>query len=177
MLSHFMRRFAFVVGFAVLPTIAVAGYPFWVEKVNSSRHYPVEPFGAYSFAYSDRDYVFTDFPVCLQEMGYVVTTNGDKFSSGNEFMLMTSEVPIIVLVGYDTRYPTRPSWLNRFRETNLFLSAGDPKVGRNNIRFRLYEQRFGPGQFWLGGNIENTRANFSMYTVLIGEQSSYRCEG
>lgn len=167
---------AAIVGF-ISP--AHAGDPFWIESVRTKQHYEILTLDEYSFVYTDRDFVFTEVPTCLQRSRYIVTANSDKFFQGPRFLTISSELPVTIYVGYDSRYPTLPDWLKeKFdRVQNLHLAMGEPKFGKTQVVYDLYRAKYPPGRIELGGNLsEQEKSNFAMFTAIIVEESQDRCQ-
>lgn len=157
---------------------ARAGEPYWIETAESTQHYRIEPLSEYAFVYSDRDFVFTAVPRCLDGATYVRTANADKFTRGAAFLTLRSEVPLVVYLGYDRRYRTRPEWLRRqFRpKPGLELTMGDPKLGKSQVTYELHRAELPAGRIVLGGNLaDDEKSNYAMYTAVIVEASRDRC--
>jgi len=156
-----------------------AGEPLWIESVQTNQRYTIGTLKRYAFVYLDRDFVFTEVPSCLAGQRYVVTANSDKFSRGPGHLQIQSATPMVVYVGYDRRYGTRPRWLEerQFRIVpNLQLSFGQPKLGRTQVTYDLYRATYTPGRIELGGNLsDREKSNYAMYTVVLVEGSQDRC--
>lgn len=155
-----------------------AGEPFRIEATQTSHRYRIDTLREFAFVYTDRDFVFTAVPGCLNKRRYIATANTDKFSRGPALLTLRSEVPLVVYVGYDRRYRTMPDWLRRrFRPMpNLQLTMGNPKLGKKYVVYGLYRAEFPRGRINLGGNLDDTeKANFAMYTAIIVEASQDRC--
>jgi hypothetical protein len=60
-------------------------------------------------------------------------------------------------VGYDSRIPSRPAWLQAWTDSSSEIQGSDAV-------FRVYEKDFAAGRVVLGGN---DAMNFSMYMVAI----------
>jgi len=157
---------------AVAPSgLTHAQSPFRIERVSSNQRYQIRELKPYAFAYVDREYVFTRIPSCLQHQAYVVTANSDKFSRGNTFLAITSQVHVTVYVGYDTRYrDSVPEWLQqRFQPVpNLNMAIGNPNSPGDLVTYQFYRGRFAPGIIELGGNLAaSERRNYAMYTIVL----------
>lgn len=168
--------FSAVLVMALYPNQAGAGYPFWIEEVESSQHYRIEPLRKYGFVYSDREYVFSVLPKCLEGAASVITANSDKFSRGPSFIKLHSEVPLRVYVGYDIRYRSRPDWLrSRYRELGQTMRVREPKL-RSDLVFQLYVSDHKQGTVVLGGNLsKEENANNGMYSVILVETARDQC--
>jgi hypothetical protein len=106
--------------------------------------------------YVDRDYVFMSVTDEFRGLDYLQTANEDKFSSGDGFISFTVSEPVEVLVGFDSRSSTLPSWLEGWTDLgeNVFSTA---------VPLSLYQKEFPAGTVQLGGN----EMGFSMYTVIV----------
>lgn len=149
----------------------------WVDGTRSPNFYGLRTLGERAIVYSDRDYLFANIHGCLLNRPYLVTPNQDKFNREPELVALRSERPVIVYVGYDSRYQTRPDWLFRNYDPvpNFFLYAVDPRTENQIVTFQMYRARISQNLIRLGGNIapqENN--NFAMYTtVFVDEQQDY----
>ncbi len=154
-----------------------AGEPFWIEKVDSRHSYRFEPARRYAFLYSDREYVYSELPQCMEGAFVLITANSDKFTRGNQFLQIRTDVPLRVYVGYDIRYGTRPDWLlQQYREVDARAVAGDAKSGQAGIVYQFYRANFQPGSIVLGGNLhDRENGNFAMYTVVVVPTADDRC--
>ncbi len=173
----------------VLPLSAQAGAPI---RVADPREYRVEPLRSNAFVYIDREYVFDRIPNCFSGGFYVLTANAHKFTSGDQFLSLFADEPMVIYIGFDQRYSKRPAWLERIFQPvpslgQLTVSnpeyirqqsgkADSPKVLAPAIVFSLYRRQYEPGRIDLGGNLpEGVRSNFAMYTVIAMPASQHRC--
>lgn len=151
----------------------------WIDSVQSMQRYSVRSLNKYAFVYSDREYVFTQIPDCLRESFYIKTANSDKFTRGNDLLTINISKPMIVYIGYDSRFTTKPEWLHHGFEPvhNMELVMGEPRhKNMAQVTYNLYRKRFEPGNIVLGGNLAHReRNNYSMFTIIMVEASKERC--
>lgn len=168
--------FLFISSFLSQPLILAKDRgKFWIESVQGRKHYSIGRLNKYAFVYTDRDYVFTHVPNCLLNEKYIQTVNADKFSTGSQHLTIYSRVPLLVYIGYDSRYRTKPNWLrdNFGQVPGLHLVMGEPKYGKTQVTYTLFKRRFPAGRIVLGGNFSNyEKANYSMYSVILVETST-----
>ncbi|MBN1541796.1 hypothetical protein JW992_06590 [candidate division KSB1 bacterium] len=113
--------------------------------------------------YSDRDYVYTAIPSRLSQWSFLVTANDDKALTLEDFLTFFAAQPLDLVIGYDIRVATLPSWLQGWQSTGETLTTDDTV-------FNLYEKSIEQGWVTLGGNGQATSA--SMYVILLKPQSS-----
>ena len=150
-----------------------------IEKTFGPSNFGVRLLDRRAFVYSDRDYVFADFPNCLQNWTYLVTPNREKFSKGSELVALRAEQPVFVYIGYDSRYPkqTQPDWLKRdYDKTLLSMSVVDPRNNQPVLTFHMFRSRAPLSEIKLGGNISSQeKSNFGMYTAVFVSRDKDSC--
>lgn len=136
-------------------------------KAQSGRKYRVVDGGLAKGkrTYTDRAYRFEEVPAELAGSLLVKTPNDDSGSTGHEFLRIETVIPMIVLLGYDTRIGTEPEWLasspSGFTRTGKTIRTGD-------ATFRLYSKTFDSGQITLGGNTsDGDPGGKSNYLVIL----------
>ena len=140
-----------------------------IDGTDGTGRYYLSRLNPRAFVYSDREYVFSRVPGCLFGKTYLVTPNKAKFSRGDELVRMYASRPINIYLGYDSRYQTRPDWIEQgYDRTDDEMTVSDPRSSRNILRFDLWHARFPEGDFVLGGNLApREQSNFGMYTAVI----------
>jgi len=126
-----------------------------------------------AFVYSDRDYVFSNLPACLQHQAYLLTPNKSKFNRDDRLVRLVHEGNFVIFIGYDDRYRTRPDWLNREYDLVPYMTANvlDARSNRQIFRFQFYRSKSlvrPRTPILLGGNIApQVHDNFAMYTAVF----------
>ncbi|MCA9059769.1 MAG: chitobiase/beta-hexosaminidase C-terminal domain-containing protein, partial [Planctomycetaceae bacterium] len=117
--------------------------------------------------YTDREYSISSVPTELRGLPYLQTCNQHDRSSGPNWLHMTSDADVTVLVGVDARVNAPLEWMqigtpDGFQETGLELVTTDPT-------FRIYRRHFSAGEIVLGGNTNNPRQDSGrgMYLVIF----------
>ena len=117
--------------------------------------------------YTDRDYHITSIPDELRGLPYLQTCNQHDRSSGAEWLSVTSDSDVAVMVAVDTRVNAPLTWMkigqpNGFQDTGLQLVTTDPT-------FRIYRKQFAAGKIVLGGstNAPQRDSGRGMYVVIF----------
>jgi hypothetical protein len=140
-----------------------------IVRSFSGQFYGIRTMVQGAFVYSDRDYVFHGFDPCLQNRPYLVTPNRDKFTRGPALVDFTADRSVFVVIGYDTRYGSRPEWLVQgFRPTGHQITVTDSNQTRVVLTFQLWRSHGPVNGLRLGGNLTNSEnANNGMYTAIF----------
>ncbi len=112
--------------------------------------------------YIDRTYLYADVPPSLKGLTYLKTANGDKAITGTQFLSLTINQSVTLLIAHDDRITTKPAWLDSFTDTGENLTIA-------NRTHSLWEKHFSAGTVMLGGN---AGSGYSMYTVIIKPPAS-----
>ncbi|MCA9042755.1 MAG: PmoA family protein [Planctomycetaceae bacterium] len=117
--------------------------------------------------YTDRDYHITGVPADLLGLPFLQMCNQHDRSGGSEWIRMTSDSDVSVLVGVDVRVNTPLGWMkigqpDGFEDTGLELVTTDPT-------FRIYRKTFSAGEIILGGNTNEPQndSGRGMYVVIL----------
>jgi putative membrane-bound dehydrogenase-like protein len=117
--------------------------------------------------YTDRDYHITKVPAELRGLPFLQMCNQHDRSSGSEWLRMTSESSVSVLVGVDVRVNAPLEWMkigqpDGFQDTGLELVTTDPT-------FRIYRRHFSAGDIVLGGSTNDPQQDSGrgMYVVIF----------
>lgn len=112
--------------------------------------------------YTDREYAITAIPNELQGLPFLRTSNNDDRSSGPQWLTLTTDTPVDVLVAVDVRCQTPLEWMrigheDGFTDTSLQLETTDPV-------FQIYRKSYPAGAITLGGNTnqpqDSSRGNY-----------------
>ena len=109
--------------------------------------------------YIDRAFTIASIPAAYAGLTWIMTANDDKSAADDPFLRFEVGVETRVLVGYDGRIPSRPSWLASWTDTGADITDDQ------GVTFRLLESVFPAGRVELGGNGGPADAN--MYIVLL----------
>lgn len=117
--------------------------------------------------YTDRDYQITSVPVEVRGLPYLQMCNQHDRSSGAEWLSMTTDSDVSVLIGIDVRVNAPLEWMkigatDGFVDTGLELVTTDPT-------FHIYRKNFPAGKISLGGNTNDPRQDSGrgMYIVIF----------
>ena len=112
--------------------------------------------------YLDRDFAFAaGYPSRLEGSPYIVTRNNDKLAVSATYLQFDLAAPAEVLVLYDQRPSSPPSWLAAFTPTG-------ETVRNNDTTFRVYSRAYPAGAVVLGGNNATGAMGVeSMYSVVV----------
>ncbi|MCK6546234.1 Ig-like domain-containing protein [Myxococcota bacterium] len=112
--------------------------------------------------YSDRTYTFTaQFPARFAGQVYVQTANLDRINFASNFLSFELLTSAEVLVLYDARASSRPSWMSNFTATGETVVTTDTPLD-------VYARRYPAGTVTLGGNnAQGADGAESMYSVVI----------
>lgn len=113
--------------------------------------------------YTDRSYTYTDIPAAYVGLQYLQTSNDDKTINGTGFLTFSTDRPVTVYVGYDSRASTVPAWMSTWTDTGTTVTTSANS-------FRIYQKDFPSGTISLGAN-DGTTAD-SMYIVLVAPSSA-----
>ncbi|MBI4818438.1 MAG: Ig-like domain-containing protein [Deltaproteobacteria bacterium] len=143
---------------AMSPTAVVRN----VDVNIAIGEYALGVFGAGKRVYSDREYEFTtSHSPRFDRQAYIQTANSDKINFLSRFLTFDLLRPAEVLVLFDARASSRPSWMSGFVDTQ-------ETVGSTDTSYRVYSQRFSAGSVTLGGNsASGSSGAASMYSVVI----------
>lgn len=108
--------------------------------------------------YTDRSYTYTDVPAAYAGLQYLQTSNNDKTIGGSGFLTFSTDRPITVYVGYDSRISALPGWLGSWTDTGTTITS-------STNSFRVFQKAFPAGTVSLGGNAGTSTD--SMYVVLV----------
>jgi hypothetical protein len=125
----------------------------------SPNNYVLDSLAVGSDVFIDRDFVLTNVPAELVSLAYLRTANDDKFVSASDAVSFDVDGAVTVYVGYSTRIPSRPVWLQSWTDSGSEIRTSGPT-------YRVYQKDFPAGRVVLGGN----EMGFSMYTVLVTAQ-------
>lgn len=115
-----------------------------------------------SLQFVDRTYTYAQVPPALLGQSFVITANGDKYSTGDALFSVDISRRALVHIAHDDRALPKPAWLGDFVDTGEDIVSSD---GAN--RFSLFAKAFDPGTVTLGGNVASGTPNCSMYTVVF----------
>jgi len=114
--------------------------------------------------YLDRGHRFTNVPEHLKGATYLMTSNEDAGSLGDDLAKFTTLYAMDVYIAHDDRIRSadKPKWLGRFTRTDIKLSTDDAE-------FTLFQERLKKGAtFVVGGNSTDGRdGGKSNYTVIF----------
>lgn len=94
----------------------------------------------------DRSYTFTSVPAEIAGAPYIVTANGDKNRSEENFLSFDISQDATVYIAYDVRASSLPNWLASWDAAGSILGTSD--VDRD-----LFSRDFSAGTVTLGGNM------------------------
>ncbi|MCF6248522.1 MAG: hypothetical protein L3J69_14345, partial [Desulfobacula sp.] len=155
-------------GYKIIPSkLAKASIQVYQISVASGKKYlTAVQVRAGNKVFIDRNFNYANIPVDLIKGVGILTSNNDKFSTGDRaFLSFTIDRPGIVYVAYDRRYKTLPAWLRSFQKMRKSLVYN---VSGGNVVGDLYQKHFPKGRVVLGGNLSvGSRENLSMYTVFV----------
>ena len=117
--------------------------------------------------YTDRNYHMTGLPDELRGLPYLLTCNQQDRSSGAEWLTMTSDSDVSVLVGVDVRVEVPLAWM-RIGQPDGFADTG-LEVASNDSTFRIFRKSFRAGRILLGGNANDPQRDTprGMYLVIF----------
>ncbi|MHC4874918.1 MAG: PVC-type heme-binding CxxCH protein [Planctomycetota bacterium] len=117
--------------------------------------------------YTDRTYHVTELPAELRGLPFLQTCNGHDRSRGEEWLSLTSDSDVNVLLAVDVRVTVPLTWMkigqsDGFQDTGLTLATTDST-------FRVYRKQFPTGKIVLGGstNEPQTDSPRGMYLVIF----------
>ena len=111
--------------------------------------------------YTDRSYVYTDFPVAWTNLDVLRPPNDDKYLTGSSEIQFNVSKPVTIHILYDNRATALPSWMSGY--TFSGLTAMWDWQGLN-----VYSQSFAAGPIVLGGNLAPPAAGSETnYAVVV----------
>ena len=135
--------------FQISDISATSGSPFAVDyNVSTNTNY-----------YTDRDLGLYFIPPDYQGLVWLKTPNDDKRLTVDPYLSYHINMQATVYVGYDTRVPSKPAWLNGW------TSTGEYVVDLTGVEFELFAKDFPAGQVQLGAN-NGGASSCSMYIIL-----------
>ena len=117
--------------------------------------------------YSDAAYTFTAGTTMNQYIGstFIQTANGDRLSTANQWVSVTTNVPCVAYVLYDAAITgaNKAAWLSDFTDT------GTSVTNSNGHTFEIYKKVLSSGTLTLGGNLAagGVDQGGEMYTLLL----------
>lgn len=130
---------------------------------NSERAYDVVTLTEGERVYTDRNYTIRHVPHELRGASLIRTPNNDKRSPLDALVRFQVSADADVIVAYDARAKTLPTWLKAFEPYRGALET-------NDVNKRLYRKRFDKGaSVVLGGNLHGeahgAESNFNVIVV------------
>ncbi len=135
--------------FEITDITSSTGHPFVVDRAISVGN----------LFYTDREYVITYIPPDFRGLVWLKTPNDDKRISADPYLSYRINTEATIFVGFDTRMPTPPAWLNSWTSTNEFI------VDDTGVEYELFRKDYPAGVVELGSN-DGLESSCSMYIVL-----------
>ena len=120
-----------------------------------------------SAQYSDQSYTFSSSATMNQFTGatYLQTASADRLSTGSQWVSLTTTVPTVAYILYDTAITgaNKAGWLSDWTDT------GTSVTNSNGHTFEVYKKVLSAGPLWLGGNLAAgaTDQGGEMYSVIL----------
>ncbi|MBN2414434.1 Ig-like domain-containing protein [bacterium] len=129
-----------------------------ISRLNRDA-YAMNGFCMENSCYVDRDYLFEQIPVCLENTVQIQTSNDDKADTSNYSLTFELSGDAIVYVAYDSRIRSLPAWLADWKRT------GEQVLNSRSDIYNVYSQEVNSGYVSLGGNYGGLDDN--MYMVFV----------
>lgn len=117
-----------------------------VSVANLSQPYEAGRMAAGERYYSDRPFTIVKMPRLLEGMVGIRTRNDDRGATASPWFEFDVDVEVDVLIAYDARFTSLPTWMNDFFATGLAIEL------TQGARAALFKKTFPPGRVRLGGN-------------------------
>ncbi|MEJ2626935.1 MAG: FlgD immunoglobulin-like domain containing protein, partial [bacterium] len=111
--------------------------------------------------YIDRDYTVAYVPDTLRDLLWIQTANDDKQERADDFLQFTLKCSSNVYIGFDSKNPSLPRWLNE----NKWERYDKQIIDSRGVPFDIYYSQEDSGSVVLGGNCGGPDDN--MYFVVI----------
>lgn len=134
-----------------------------VKLIQPTTYEVVEDLKVGDMYYIDRTYTIKSLPAGFEakKLVWIKTANGDKASTGRDFLVFEVNVPVIVWLIHDKRVPVT-AWMTELKFEKTDLTMGVTDSGADPLE--VFKAEFPAGKISLGGN---EGPGNSMYVVAI----------
>ncbi|MDQ3565990.1 MAG: hypothetical protein M3436_18485 [Pseudomonadota bacterium] len=153
--------------YAVVMTPASSPFLVNIDAVSTGRALTLGVAESGAEYYADRAYTITSLDENLAGGVLVRTSNEDSELESSPYLTLSTNKAATVYICYDDRAITLPGWLRdgTWTETSLLFAGSDVPASP----MRVYSKSVPPGQFTLGGNLEDGSGAGSTYAVVLKE--------
>ncbi len=154
----------------VVPSVTTI--PFYTDRVQllSSEKYTVgHNLSKGSTVYKDRNFLYWEIPAKLKGLDYLITSNRDKFTSGDHLFTIKDPRELTVYIAIDPRI-TPPSWMikNGYNNTYEKIKFWIPD-NNTYLSFNVFQKNYKKGEAIVFGGNQNAQnqKQCGMYLVFF----------